>query len=61
MIWVPTPDDLVEKMLWAAQVTAEDFQLDLGLGDGRLVIAAARLGARARGIEYNPDMAVLSA
>ena len=60
VIWVPTPEELVDKMLWAAQVTADDFVIDLGSGDGRLVIAAARLGARARGIEYNPDMVELS-
>lgn len=60
VIWVPTPDELVDKMLWAAQVSADDFLIDLGSGDGRLVIAAARLGARARGIEYNPDMVALS-
>jgi SAM-dependent methyltransferase len=60
VIWVPTPDELVEKMLWAAQVSADDFLIDLGSGDGRIVIAAARLGARARGIEYNPDMVELS-
>ena len=60
VIWVPTPGELVDKMLWAAQVSAEDFLIDLGSGDGRLVIAAARIGARARGIEYNPDMVLLS-
>ncbi len=60
VIWVPTPDELVDKMLWGAQVSAEDFLIDLGSGDGRLVIAAARIGASARGIEYNPDMVLLS-
>lgn len=60
VIWVPTPDKLVEKMLWAVQVTPQDLVIDLGSGDGRLVIAAARLGARARGVEYNPDMVELS-
>jgi len=60
VIWVPTPDELVEKMLWAAQVTEDDFVVDLGSGDGRLVIAAAKMGARAMGIEYNPDMVELS-
>ena len=60
VIWVPTPDELVNKMLWAAQVSANDFVMDLGSGDGRLVIAAVKLGARARGIEYNPDMIKLS-
>ena len=60
VIWVPTPDELVDKMLWAAQVSANDFVIDLGSGDGRLVIAAVKLGARSRGIEYNPDMIELS-
>ena len=60
VIWVPTPDELVEKMLWSAQVTAEDLVIDLGSGDGRLVIAAAKIGAEARGVEYNPDMVELS-
>ena len=60
VIWVPTLGELVDKMLWAAQVSEEDFLIDLGSGDGRLVIAAARIGARARGIEYNPDMVLLS-
>lgn len=60
VIWVPTPDHLVEAMLDAAKVTQEDFVIDLGSGDGRIVIAAARRGARAVGIEYNPDMTALS-
>jgi len=60
VIWVPTPDELVNKMLEIAEVTADDFVIDLGSGDGRTVIAAAKLGARAQGIEYNPDMVDLS-
>ncbi|MDP3001684.1 MAG: class I SAM-dependent methyltransferase [Bacteroidales bacterium] len=60
VIWVPTPDDLVNKMLEIAEVTAKDFVIDLGSGDGRTVIAAAKLGARAFGIEYNPEMVELS-
>ncbi|MBE3142225.1 MAG: class I SAM-dependent methyltransferase [Thermoplasmata archaeon] len=60
VIWVPTPDELVNKMLEIAEVTAKDFLIDLGSGDGRTVIAAAKLGARALGIEYNPDMVELS-
>lgn len=60
VIWVPTPDDLVNKMLEIAEVTAKDFVIDLGSGDGRTVIAAAKLGARALGIEYNPVMVALS-
>lgn len=60
VIWVPTPGELVDKMLELAEVTQEDFVIDLGSGDGRTVIAAAKLGARALGIEYNPDMVRLS-
>ena len=57
VIWVPTPDDVVERMLTMAQVTPEDFVMDLGAGDGKIAIAAAKkFGARAIGIEYNPDM-----
>ena len=57
VIWVPTPDDVVNRMLRMAQVTPNDFVMDLGAGNGKIVIAAAKLGARAVGIEYNPDMA----
>jgi precorrin-6B methylase 2 len=60
VIWVPTPNELVNKMLEVAEVTAKDFLIDLGSGDGRTVIAAAKLGAKAIGIEYNPDMVALS-
>jgi hypothetical protein len=61
VIWVPSPDDVVERMLTMAQVTANDFVIDLGSGDGKIAIAAARkFGARALGIEYNPDMVKLS-
>jgi precorrin-6B methylase 2 len=60
VIWVPTPTALIEKMLDAAKVTATDYVIDLGSGDGRTVIAAAKRGARALGIEYNPDMVELS-
>lgn len=60
VIWVPTPYDLVDKMLELAQVTAKDYVIDLGSGDGRTVIAAAKLGARAVGIEFNPEMVKLS-
>jgi SAM-dependent methyltransferase len=60
VVWVPTPEALVEKMLDVANVTPADLVVDLGSGDGRNVIAAARRGARARGVEYNPDMVALS-
>ena len=60
VIWVPTPDSLVAKMLAMAKVTPNDFVIDLGSGDGRTVIAAAKIGATAQGIEYNPEMVSLS-
>jgi precorrin-6B methylase 2 len=60
VVWVPTPRALVEKMLELAGVTARDFVIDLGSGDGRLVIAAAKRGARALGVEYDAEMVALS-
>ncbi len=60
VIWVPTPNSMVNTMLDMAKVTAKDYVIDLGSGDGRTVIAAAKRGARALGIEYNPDMVELS-
>jgi SAM-dependent methyltransferase len=61
VIWVPTPDDLVDRMLRMAQTTPKDFVVDLGSGDGRTPIAAAKkFGARSLGIEFNPDMVDLS-
>jgi precorrin-6B methylase 2 len=60
VVWVPTPQALVDKMLDMAKVTPQDFLIDLGSGDGRTVITAAKRGTRAIGIEYNPDMVELS-
>jgi precorrin-6B methylase 2 len=60
VVWVPTSQVLVEKMLDLAQVTPKDVVFDLGSGDGRTVITAAKRGARAMGIEYNPEMVELS-
>jgi SAM-dependent methyltransferase len=61
VIWVPTPEEVVERMLTMAQVTPNDYVFDLGSGDGRTVIMAAKkFGARAQGVEYNPDMVKLS-
>jgi hypothetical protein len=60
VVWVPTPQPLVEKMLDLAKVTPQDFLMDLGSGDGRTVITAAKRGLRAQGVEYNPDMVDLS-
>src|SRR6185369_17575238 len=56
VVWVPTPQVVVDKMLDLARVGPKDFVMDLGSGDGRTVITAAKRGARAQGIEYNPDM-----
>ncbi|MBL8383810.1 MAG: class I SAM-dependent methyltransferase [Burkholderiales bacterium] len=56
VVWVPTPQVVVDKMLEVAKVGPKDLVMDLGSGDGRTVITAAKLGARAMGIEYNPDM-----
>ena len=60
VVWVPTPQVVVDKMLDLAKVTSKDFVMDLGSGDGRTVITAAKRGARAVGIEYNPEMVELS-
>jgi len=61
VIWVPSPDKVVERMLQMAQTKPGDFVVDLGSGDGKIVITAAqRFGARAMGVEFNPDMVRLS-
>ncbi len=60
VVWVPTPDEMVAMMLDMAGVTPADTVVDLGSGDGRMIIAAAKRGARARGVEFNPDMVALS-
>ena len=61
VIWVPTPDELVTRMLQLGGVGRNDYVIDLGAGDGKIVIAAARdFGARGHGIEYNPDMVALA-
>ena len=60
VIWVPTPQELVDKMLNMAKAAPGDYVMDLGSGDGRTVISAAKRGIRAHGIEYNPDMVELS-
>jgi hypothetical protein len=60
VVWVPTPQGLVDRMLAMGEVTDRDYVVDLGSGDGRTVISVAKLGARAHGIEYNPDMVALS-
>ncbi len=61
VVWVPTPEALVSHMLKMAKVTPKDYVMDLGSGDGRIAIAAAKeFGARATGVEYNPEMVELS-
>src|SRR5688500_12690703 len=60
VVWVPTPQTLVDRMLDMAKVTPQDYVIDLGSGDGRTVITAAKRGATAKGIEYNPEMVALS-
>jgi len=60
VVWVPSPQLLVDKMLDMAKVSPSDFLMDLGSGDGRTVISAAKRGVKALGIEYNPDMVALS-
>jgi precorrin-6B methylase 2 len=60
VVWVPTPPELVEKMLDMAKVTPQDLVMDLGSGDGRNIIAAAKRGATAIGVEFNPEMVALS-
>jgi hypothetical protein len=60
VVWVPTPDALVNRMLDLAKLTANDRLIDLGSGDGRLVMMAAKRGARAHGIEYSADLVEFS-
>ena len=60
VVWVPSPEALVGKMLDMAKVTPQDLVMDLGSGDGRTVIMAAKRGATAIGVEYNPEMVTLS-
>lgn len=60
VVWVPTPQTLVDRMLDMAKATPQDYVIDLGSGDGRTVITAAKRGIKAHGIEYNPDMVQLA-
>ena len=60
VVYVPTPPEMVERMLDLAGVTPEDYVIDLGSGDGRIVTAAARRGARALGIEYDAGLVTLA-
>jgi len=61
VVWVPSPDQLIDKMLKTAKVTEKDIVFDLGAGDGKIAIAAAlKYGAKSTGIEFNPEMAALA-
>ncbi len=60
VVWVPSPEETVAKMMEVGKITPQDFVVDLGSGDGRNVIAAAKRGARGLGVEYNNDMVELS-
>jgi len=61
VVWVPTPDELVDKMLRMAKASAQDYVIDLGAGDGKIAIAAAKaFGATSLGIEFNPEMVKLA-
>lgn len=60
VVWVPSSPQVIEKMLDVAKVGPQDLVMDLGSGDGRMIIAAAKRGARAVGVEFNPDMVTLS-
>lgn len=60
VVWVPSPPDMVNKLMELGNVTPKDIVMDLGSGDGRNVIAAAKLGAQSLGVEFNPDMVALS-
>ena len=60
VVWVPSPEETVAKMMEVGRISGQDFVVDLGSGDGRNVIAAAKLGARGLGVEYNNDMVELS-
>ncbi len=60
VIWLPTEQAVVGKMLDLAGVSSRDYLIDLGSGDGRTVIAAAKRGANALGVEYNPELVSLA-
>lgn len=60
VVWVPTQQVLIDRMFAMARLTKDDYLIDLGSGDGRTVISAAKRGVRALGIEYNPDLVTLS-
>ncbi len=59
-VWVPTPFATLEKMYDLAKLTPKDFVMDLGSGDGRAIIVAAKRGAPGLGVEWNEDLVALS-
>lgn len=60
VVWEPSPDITVEKMIDMARLTPNDYVIDLGSGDGRMIIAAAKRGIRGHGVEFNPKMVALA-
>ncbi len=60
VVWVPTHQALIDRMFEMANLTTRDYLIDLGSGDGRTVISAAKRGVKATGIEYNPNLVALS-
>jgi hypothetical protein len=60
VVWVPMAKEQVERMLDLAKLTPADFLVDLGSGDGVTVIAAAKRGVRAMGVEFNPQLVAFS-
>lgn len=60
VVWVPTSQELIDIMLDMAELKPDDKLVDLGSGDGRTVISAAKRGIATRGIEYNPDLVALA-
>ena len=60
VVWVPSPQALVDRMLDIAKLAPGEYHMDLGSGDGRTVITAAKRGATAVGVEYNPNMVALA-
>lgn len=61
VVWVPTPDRIITRMLQMADTTSKDLVVDLGSGDGRIPIAAARqFGARGLGVEFDNDLVQIS-
>jgi len=58
--WVPSPQRIVDRMLKLARVKKDDVVYDLGSGDGRIVVSAAKIGAKAVGVELDPLRVLIS-